>query len=343
MELKWWETNLHLMKGKPIHIAPPQMIISSDAAKTGGWGAASQGISPGGGGDLDAGREPAAHQHSGANSSRTGNQNFYKRERGLFDSHSDGQHSSLMLFNKNGGNEKSGTEHNIETNMAVPAREGDNTHCGVDTNTPKCDSRQGIAECKRFQRMETKYQHFSSLGTVMGEPRNRPICLQDFTPTATICKPKTRSTMYPRGCISKELGKTISLCFPPILPYTENFKESMQRTSQGNDLDHTTVVNPNMVPLSPNHVNKKPCFNTNEHSNINGSTRGEPPIYIELHNEIGGLDVLKRSLSNEGISREATQLIACARREGTRYNHEAARRKWAVWCGEREMDPLNAL
>ena len=45
MELKWWEINLHLMKGKPIHIAPPQMIISSDAAKTGGWGDASQGIS----------------------------------------------------------------------------------------------------------------------------------------------------------------------------------------------------------------------------------------------------------------------------------------------------------
>ena len=38
------------MKRKPIHIVPPQMIISSDAAKTGGWGAASQGISTGGGG-----------------------------------------------------------------------------------------------------------------------------------------------------------------------------------------------------------------------------------------------------------------------------------------------------
>ena len=34
-----------------------------------------------------------------------------------------------------GGGEMSGTEHNIETNMAVPAREGDNT-LGVDPNTP---------------------------------------------------------------------------------------------------------------------------------------------------------------------------------------------------------------
>ena len=46
----------------------------------------------------------------------------------------------------------------------------------------------------------------------------------------------------------------------------------MQRTTQGNDLDHTIVVNPTMVPVRPNHVNKKPCFNTNERSNIKGES-----------------------------------------------------------------------
>ena len=107
------------MKWKPIHIAPPQMIISSDAAKTGVWGAASQGISTKG---TWTQAESELHINTAANSSRTGNQNIYKRERGFFDPHSDGQHSSFMLFNKNGGKEKSGTEHNVETNMAVPAR-----------------------------------------------------------------------------------------------------------------------------------------------------------------------------------------------------------------------------
>ena len=57
------------------------------------------------------------------------------------------------------------------------------------------------------------------------------------------------------------------------------------------------MANPAMVSLSLNYVNKKPCFDTNGHSNVKGSTRGEPPTYIELHNGIGGLD----GLSNEGI------------------------------------------
>ena len=129
-----------------------------------------------------------------------------------------------MLFNKNGGGggggggEKSGTEHDIETNMAVPSGEGDNTHSRGDTNTPKSDGRQGIPECKRFQRMETEYKYFSSLDTAMGETRDRPVCLQNITPTSKICKPKSGSTMYESGCISNELGKANSLCFPPPPP-----------------------------------------------------------------------------------------------------------------------------
>ena len=39
MELKWWKENLGLCKGNPLLIDPPDMIIQSDAAKTGGWGA----------------------------------------------------------------------------------------------------------------------------------------------------------------------------------------------------------------------------------------------------------------------------------------------------------------
>ena len=39
IELKWWKENLGLCKGKPLLIDPPDIIIQSDAAKTGGWGA----------------------------------------------------------------------------------------------------------------------------------------------------------------------------------------------------------------------------------------------------------------------------------------------------------------
>ena len=40
LELNWWQENLNLLSGKPLTLNPPDMIISSDGAKTGGWGAA---------------------------------------------------------------------------------------------------------------------------------------------------------------------------------------------------------------------------------------------------------------------------------------------------------------
>ena len=39
LELKWWITNLELQEGCPLKLQPPDLIICSDAAKTGGWGA----------------------------------------------------------------------------------------------------------------------------------------------------------------------------------------------------------------------------------------------------------------------------------------------------------------
>ena len=49
-ELTWWRENLRLLNGKPIKIQPPDLIISSDAAKglQGGWGAHCGKVSTGG-------------------------------------------------------------------------------------------------------------------------------------------------------------------------------------------------------------------------------------------------------------------------------------------------------
>ena len=48
VELKWWINNLHLQKGKPLNLEPPEIIIQSDAATSGGWGATTKDLSTGG-------------------------------------------------------------------------------------------------------------------------------------------------------------------------------------------------------------------------------------------------------------------------------------------------------
>jgi hypothetical protein len=43
VELEWWIVNLRIQKGKPVLIQEPDLVLFSDAAKTGGWGAAMEG------------------------------------------------------------------------------------------------------------------------------------------------------------------------------------------------------------------------------------------------------------------------------------------------------------
>ncbi len=48
LELSWWRLSLSLRQGKPLVMSPPDMIIQSDAATSGGWGAHCQGWQTGG-------------------------------------------------------------------------------------------------------------------------------------------------------------------------------------------------------------------------------------------------------------------------------------------------------
>ena len=48
LELQWWPENMEILNGKPINIQPPDLTISSDAARTGGWGAECNGQITGG-------------------------------------------------------------------------------------------------------------------------------------------------------------------------------------------------------------------------------------------------------------------------------------------------------
>ena len=61
LELTWWVENLHLKTGKPIMTQAPDLVIYSDAATSGGWGAFCQGVKTGG---QWTPREKSLHGHN---------------------------------------------------------------------------------------------------------------------------------------------------------------------------------------------------------------------------------------------------------------------------------------
>ena len=67
-----------------------------------------------------------------------------------------------------------------------------------------------------------------------------------------------------------------------------------------------------------------------------------PPIDGGELIDTSGLASFRKTLLCEGISENASHIIANSRGKGTLSNYESAWRKWASWCLERKIDPFQA-
>ena len=90
--------NLDHMKGRPLHLPPPEMIIFSDAAKLGS--SVSSRIN---GGSVVRLREGIAHKRPGVAGCRTSLKNFHKRLQTSLHSPENRQHLSPVIHSQHGG------------------------------------------------------------------------------------------------------------------------------------------------------------------------------------------------------------------------------------------------
>ena len=67
---------------------------------------------------------------------------------------------------------------------------------------------------------------------------------------------------------------------------------------------------------------------------------GVPPS--EVHDEASRLGCVRKSLSDKGISSQATNLICASWTTGTEKQYQAVWKKWRGWCRERNVDSLQA-
>ena len=154
MELKWWVTNLTLLKGKAIHLEPPEMTIQSDAAKTGSWGATTQTQSTGA---VEQGGKPTPHQFPETHSSRTSDKNIHEGIKRKINPYSDRQHNSPLIPGKNGGDKEYGNDNNIQTYLDLLVVKRDHPYSRMDSEFRELHSRLGIQEHNRLQRMEAMF------------------------------------------------------------------------------------------------------------------------------------------------------------------------------------------
>ena len=62
----------------------------------------------------------------------------------------------------------------------------------------------------------------------------------------------------------------------------------------------------------------------------------------ETQTELGRLDVIRKTLSNKGFSKQAVDIICASWTAGTEKQYKGVWDKWSGWCHKRQIDLLQA-
>ena len=192
-------------------------------------------------------------------------------------------------------------------------------------------------------RVEIVPNNFSENLQSDGDTQYRPFCISSVSSSSNLLELKSRPMLSSGGCIPTRLEPILPICFPSFLPHFESLETIVQTKSGKNDISYPIMANPTMVSSPTIHVHPKSNLDPHNRKLIRKPIWREAPINSKLNSRVSGLAGLRDTLSAEGISSRASELIINARREGTRLNYESAWKKWFRWCSRKQVNPFECV
>ena len=245
-ELRWWLAHLEEMNGKHICIPAPDIVMDSDASRT-GWGATCQGRSIKG-----FWKEEERAEHINALELRA----VFLGIKGLInvsEAHilirSDNK-TTVAHINKMGGTKSAHLvsitkllwEYCLNHKLLITA--------GVSPGEGELMRRQAITGTARFQRLETGHWGVLSDIQEMGPMHAGSVRQQMEHPTPSLCQLESRPRSDLSGRFSGQVERGITVRFSPILP--DQSLSCQDVAGQGGiDFNHTNLAHPGVVRNDP--------------------------------------------------------------------------------------------
>ena len=160
-----------------------------------------------------------------------------------------------------------------------------------------------------------------------------------------------RSTVSIKGGFRRMKAKTE--CFSSIVQKKvdprcfSTFQPNREGTEQGtsgprsNFADNSSLAQSVVVSTSSTNLSRETNSNTSRKGSLNGPKVGEAFTHRDREIKTSALDNFKEKLFAEGISKNATDLITDAKRQGSISHYESAWRKWDSWCSRKQVDPIS--
>ena len=217
----------------------------------------------------------------------------------------------------------------------------DHNYCRAPPRQVKRHCGQGVQNIHRYEQLETAPISLFTSGENYGTGRHRLVCRQDECSKDTLHELEARSGGGSHRCIQSELEQAERIRFSTHLPDWALLGQSSERTGNNNNSD-SSVDGTNMVSHTIRNVNKPTHTITSTPTRVNVTT-GEMSSHVgDRTPTIGGMESFRNRMEAQGFSNKSTNLLLQAWRPGTQSAYKGPWNKWVGWCGQRQINPLQA-
>ena len=169
--------------------------------------------------------------------------------------------------------------------------------------------------------MEAKTECFSSIVQKKVDPRHPSLCVAGVKPGPMLLFLETRPLQQGQRCIPNVMEIPKRVCFSTFQPNREGTEQGTSGPSS-NFADNSSLAQSVVVSTSSTNVNRETNSNTSRKESLNGPKVGEAFIHRDREIKTSALDNFREKLFAEGISKNATDLIRGAKRQGSISNYE---------------------
>jgi site-specific recombinase XerD len=251
----------------------------------------------------------------------------------------DRQFGNVVLHSEQRGEKESKNESVSQESLGVDRGKEMSVVGGIHKVERECGSRYG-QQREGFFGLETSCRSFPAGVSDFRSSVSRLVCEQSKPSVRKICESETRSKSMLCECVSVGLVENASSVLLPAFQVHNESVEEVKGKPVRWDHDYSVLGNQYVVSVDSRNVDRKTSVVTGKGGSSEGSSGTVLPIDCAKKDAVGGLESLRKSLEDKGISKESAVIMLGARSSGTTKGYESNFAIFSSWCGERSEDPF---
>lgn len=186
--------------------------------------------------------------------------------------------------------------------------------------------------------MDVRPGDFRTANINPGSLQHRPIHYSPEFLASEVHGTEARSICCCHRLTSQLVGKSTGVCISPFQSHqmsTQTGEGEVNHPSGGTSMASSIVVSCSAGIL--NRFPTSPILSTT----TSGPIRSAPPPDPVPVSSAGRLEGLRKRMSSEGISEQASELISAGWSRGTNCAYQSAWSQWASWCDQRNINSFS--